>query len=155
MFTITYSYNKGSYYSLFPFVGAYLWSFSGHFYYYNDIVKRAKQVHPVWMCIGKWALLTAHWAWKMSTAHWALENEHCSLSIHTIREIPARVPPSLLAGCRAIEGPECGAKFKIRPIRAHYSPLQPLQMVAGHLNVPTLCRKNIQMFRWNSVRKTA
>ena len=47
MFTITYSYNKGSYYSLFPFVGAYLRSFSGHFYYYNDIVKRAKQVHPV------------------------------------------------------------------------------------------------------------
>lgn len=94
-------------------------------------------MHPVWICIGKWALLIEH--------------------IHTIREIPARVPPSLLAGCRARKGQDSGAKFKIRPICAHYSPLQRLQMVAGHLNVPTLCRiplKNIQMFRWNSVRKT-
>ena len=33
---------------------------------------------------------------------------------------------------------DAGAKFKICPIRATYTALQRLQMVAGHLNVPTL-----------------
>ena len=54
-----------------------------------------------------------------------------------VREIPARVA-SPLAGCRVEQRAKCGARFEIRPIRFPYIALQPLQMVAGHLNVPTL-----------------
>ena len=86
--------------------------------------ERAKQMQPVWICIGKCADI-----WR-----------------HTSEKFPPEWLPLGPAGCRAVWGADTGAKFKIYPIRAPHTALQPLQMVAGHLNVPTLCRiqlKNI------------
>ena len=56
-----------------------------------------------------------------------------------IREIPARQAPHDEPGGRRekmVAGD--GANFEICSARASYSPLIRLQMVASHLNVPTL-----------------
>ena len=56
-----------------------------------------------------------------------------------IREIPAREAPSMsLAGRREKMVAADGAIFEICSARAFYSILIRLQMVASHLNVPTL-----------------
>ena len=64
------------------------------------------------------------------TTECALENGHTSEKFPPERLLFGRV--------QSAKGADGGAKFEIFPIRASDIPLQRLQMVAGHLNVPTL-----------------
>ena len=62
---------------------------------------------------------------------------------HIIREIPAREAPSMMSRQDSERKwwrlmVEYGANFEICSARASYSILIRLQMVASHLNVPTL-----------------